>query len=205
MSQKFVAVPKGPKLSGPPAKLARGSTEVRIPVKLVPAVRPRSVYISDTELDREPLSSSEATHTPKSVPPSPGGATHRRASRSSQIQPPPAPPKQKARPRSSSATPIAGSVVSEIRTGPNEFRAPYKAPWHFDHGPRNAFHAWHYAQWQEQQARGRAGSQPPPELSNPPPRHHHAEGSFKRPSEQRADCSLHRLARGVGSWLGRWE
>ena len=57
------------KLSGPPAKLARGSTEMRIPVKLVPATRPRSVYVSDAELDRGAPSSSEATYTPKSVLP----------------------------------------------------------------------------------------------------------------------------------------
>ena len=105
---KFVSVPKDPKIAGPPAKLARGGTEVRIPVRLVPASSHRSVYISDAELDRGVPSSSEATHTPKSVPPSPGSATQRSASRAS--HPPPAPPRQKARPRSASATPIAGSV-----------------------------------------------------------------------------------------------
>ena len=67
--------------------------------------------------------------------------------------------------------------VAEIRPGPNEFRAPYRAPWHFDHGPRLAFHAWDYARWQEQQARGRSGSQPPPEPSQPPPRQHHRAAS----------------------------
>ena len=105
---KFVSVPKGPKIAGPSAKLARGGTELRIPVRLVPASSHRSVYISDAELDRGVPSSSEATHTPKSVPPSPGGATQRSASRAN--HPAPAPPRQKARPRSASATPIAGSV-----------------------------------------------------------------------------------------------
>ena len=42
---KFVSVPKGPKIAGPPAKLARGGTELRIPVRLVPASSHRSVYI----------------------------------------------------------------------------------------------------------------------------------------------------------------
>ena len=42
--------------------------------------------------------------------------------------------------------------MAEIRPGPNEFAPPYRAP-------------------QEQQARGRAGSQPPPEPSRPPRQH----------------------------------
>ena len=121
-----MSVPKGPKISGPPAKLARGGTQTRIPVRLVPASRQRSVYISDSELDRGAPTSSQATYTPKSVPPSPGSA-------SGASHPPPAPPRQKARPRSTSATPIAGSVppapegaasraptstpVGELRTG----------------------------------------------------------------------------------------
>ena len=128
---KFASVPKGPKIAGPPAKLARCGTQARIPVRLVPASSHRSVYISDAELDRGVPSSSEATHTPKSVPPSPGSATQRSASRAS--HPPPAPLRQKARPRSASAAPLAGSVppapkgaasrapsstrVGELRTG----------------------------------------------------------------------------------------
>ena len=99
---KFVSIPKGPKIAGPPAKLARGGTELRIPVRLVPASSHRSVYISDAELDRGVPSLSATTHTPKSAPPSPGGATQRSASRAS--HPPPAPPRQKARPRTASAT-----------------------------------------------------------------------------------------------------
>ena len=116
---KFVSVPKGPKISGPPAKLARGGTQTRIPVRLVPASRQRSVYISDSELDRGAPTSSEATHTPKSVPPSPGSAS--RAS-----PPPPAPPRQKARPRSTSATPIAGSVPPAPKGAAS--RAPTSTP-----------------------------------------------------------------------------
>ena len=105
----FVSVPKAPKLTGPPAKLARDTAELRIPVRLVPAARPRSVYISDAELDRGAPSSSQPTHTPKSVPPCPGRATqgaHPVQLRFSLRQH----RQGRARPRSSSATPIAGSV-----------------------------------------------------------------------------------------------
>ena len=62
------------------------------------------------------------------------------------------------RPRKASFKGPPHSVfVAEIRPGPNEFPPPHRAPWHFDHGPRLAYHAWDYARWQEQQARGRAG------------------------------------------------
>ena len=121
---KFVSVPKGPKIAGPPAKLARGGTQARIPVRLVPASSHRSVYVSDAELDRGVPSSSEATHTPKSVPPSPGSASQRSASGAS--HPPPAPPRQKARPRSASATPIAGSVLPASKGAAS--RAPSSTP-----------------------------------------------------------------------------
>ena len=71
-----------------------------------------------------------------------------------------------------------------LRSGPGQTSSVH----HTEHVPRNAFHAWQTAQWQEQQARGRSGSQPPPEPSNPPPRHHHKAASTSWPTEIGTGC-----------------
>ena len=97
---------------------------------------------------------------------------------SPQVAPPPRPPQYKAPPvlprkSHSFKGPPRRVFVAEIRPGPNKFRPPYKAPWHFNHGPREAYHAWRHSQWQEQ----RAGSQPPAEPSHTPTRRHQRAAS----------------------------
>ena len=81
--------------------------------------------------------------------------------------------------------------VPPITPGPNEFRPPHRASWHFDHGPRVAYHAWDFARWHEQQARGRAGSQPPPEPSRPPRQHQRAASSALANREPIVLCDWH--------------
>ena len=59
--------------------------------------------------------------------------------------PDPRPPQYKAPPvlptqgKASFKGPPHRVFVAEIRPGPDEFRPPRRAPWHFDHGPRLAY------------------------------------------------------------------
>ena len=146
-SSSVPAVPQ----KAPPTVTGASSSSAgpKVPYKVPPVVPPRPNRPVAPEVTAGQGAASSASQLPQFGSP--------------QTAPDPRPPQYKAPPvlptqgKASFKCPPHTFFVAEIRPGPDEFRPPHRAPWHFDHGPRLAYHAWDYARWQEQQARGREG------------------------------------------------
>ena len=161
--------PRSSSVPAVPQKAPPTVTGPKVPYKVPPVVPPRPSRPVAPEVTAGQGAASSASQVPQFGSP--------------QTAPNPRPPQYKVPPvlptqgKASFKGPPHRAFVAEIRPGPDEFRPRQRVPWHFDHGPRLAYHAWDYARWQEQQARGRAGSQPPPEPPRPPRQHQRAASS----------------------------